>query len=64
MTASGWSCLRRRHISHTLTLDHDFLQENLNRMEIGTINADRTAIGDALSTALNRLRELKSKSKM
>ena len=52
------------YIATPLTLDHDFLQENLDRLEIGTINADRTAIGDALSTALNRLRELKSKSKI
>jgi len=51
-------------IAAPLTLDHDFLQENLDRLEIGTINADQTAIGDALSTALNRLRELKSKSKI
>ena len=51
-------------IATPLTLDHDFLQENLDRMDIGTINADRTAIGDALSTALNRLRELKSKSRI
>ena len=51
-------------IATPLTLDHDFLQENLDRLEIGTINADQTAIGDALSTALNRLRELKSKSKI
>jgi Ca-activated chloride channel family protein len=51
-------------IAAPLTLDHDFLQENLNRLEIGTINADQTAIGDALTTALNRLRELKSKSKI
>jgi Ca-activated chloride channel family protein len=51
-------------IATPLTLDHDFLHENLDRLEIGTINADQTAIGDALSTALNRLRELKSKSKI
>ena len=51
-------------IATPLTLDHDFLQEDLDRLEIGTINADRTAIGDALSTALNQLRELKSKSKI
>jgi Ca-activated chloride channel family protein len=51
-------------IATPLTLDHDFLQENLDRLEIGTINADQTAIGDALSTALNRLRALKSKSKI
>jgi Ca-activated chloride channel family protein len=51
-------------IATPLTLDHDFLHENLDRLGIGTINADQTAIGDALSTALNRLRELKSKSKI
>ena len=51
-------------IATPLTLDHDFLHENLDRLEIGTINADQTAIGDALTTALNRLRELKSKSKI
>jgi Ca-activated chloride channel family protein len=51
-------------IAAPLTLDHDFLQENLDRLDIGTINADHTAIGDALSTALNRLRDLKAKSKI
>jgi len=51
-------------IATPLTLDHDYLQENLGRLEIGTINSDATAIGDALTTAINRLRELKSKSKI
>ena len=51
-------------IAAPLTLDHDYLQENLDRLEIGTINADRTAIGSALTTAVNRLRDLKSKSKI
>ena len=51
-------------IATPLTLDHDFLQENLNRLEIGAINQNATAIGDALSTAVNRLRDLKSKSKI
>ncbi len=51
-------------IATPLTLDHDFLLENLDRLNIGTINADQTAIGSALSTALNRLRELHSKSKI
>jgi Ca-activated chloride channel family protein len=51
-------------IAAPLTLDHDFLQENLDRLEIGTINSDATAIGDALSTAINRLRDLKAKSKI
>jgi Ca-activated chloride channel homolog len=51
-------------IATPLTLDHDFLQENLDRLEIGSINQNQTAIGDALSTAVNRLRDLKSKSKI
>jgi Ca-activated chloride channel family protein len=51
-------------IATPLTLDHDFLQENLGRLEIGAINQNATAIGDALSTAVNRLRDLKSKSKI
>ncbi len=51
-------------IATPLTLDHDYLQENLDRLEIGSINQNQTAIGDALSTAVNRLRDLKAKSKI
>jgi Ca-activated chloride channel family protein len=51
-------------IAAPLTPDHDYLQENLDRLEIGTINSDATAIGDALITALNQLRDLKAKSKI
>jgi len=51
-------------IAAPLTLDHDFLNKNLERLQIGTIDESQTAIGSALSTALNRLRELKSKSKI
>ncbi|MGD0744741.1 MAG: VWA domain-containing protein [Verrucomicrobiota bacterium] len=51
-------------IAAPLTLDHDYLQENLDRLTIGTINSDATAIGDALTTAVNRLRDLKAKSKI
>ncbi|HEX4348994.1 MAG TPA: VWA domain-containing protein [Verrucomicrobiae bacterium] len=51
-------------IATPLTLDHDYLQDNLARLEIGTINSDSTAIGDALTTAINRLRDLKAKSKI
>jgi len=51
-------------IAAPLTLDHDFLNQNLERLEIGTIDESQTAIGSALSIALNRLRELKSKSKI
>jgi Ca-activated chloride channel family protein len=52
------------YIATPLTLDHEFLQENLDRLEIGSINQNQTAIGDALGTAVNRLRDLKSKSKI
>jgi Ca-activated chloride channel homolog len=51
-------------IATPLTLDHDYLQENLARLEIGSINSDATAIGDALTTSVNRLRDLKAKSKI
>lgn len=51
-------------IAAPLTLDHDFLLQNLDRLEIGAIDETSTAIGSALSTAINRLRELKSKSKI
>jgi Ca-activated chloride channel family protein len=53
----------RAYIASPLTLDHDFLLQNLARLDLGMIE-DSTAIGSALSTALNRLRELKSKSKI
>ncbi len=52
------------YIASPLTLDHDFLLENLARLDLGTIDDTRTAIGSALSAAVNRLRELKSKSKI
>jgi Ca-activated chloride channel homolog len=47
-----------------LTLDHDFVQQNLEQLHLGTIDGGSTAIGSGLSTAVNRLRELKSKSKI
>jgi Ca-activated chloride channel family protein len=51
-------------IATPLTLDHDYLLENIDRLGIGTINSDATAIGDGITTALNRLRDLKAKSKI
>jgi Ca-activated chloride channel family protein len=51
-------------IAAPLTLDHDFLLENIDRLGIGSINSDATAIGDGITTALNRLRDVKSKSKI
>jgi len=52
------------YIATPLTLDHDFLEQNLDRLQIGDIDETRTAIGTALGTAINRLRDLKSKSKL
>ena len=52
------------YIASPLTLDHDFLLQNLERLQIGTIDQSQTAIGSALGNAINRLRELKSISKI
>ena len=46
-----------------LTLDYGALSGVLNATELGTIE-DGTAIGNALATSLNRLRESKAKSKV
>ena len=46
-----------------LTLDHDWLQQGLERVNTGTI-ADGTAIGDAIAMGVNRLRDQPSKSKV
>jgi Ca-activated chloride channel homolog len=51
-------------IAAPLTLDHSFLHQNLDRLELDVIDGSRTAIGSALSVAINRLRELKSKSRI
>jgi len=54
----------RAFLASPLTLDHDYLLDNIDRLEIGTINSDATAIGDGLVTALNQLRDLQAKSKI
>jgi Ca-activated chloride channel family protein len=48
------------------TLDHDFLLSNLDRMKLEMPGFDNrsTAIGSALTTALNRLRDQQAKSKI
>lgn len=53
----------RAYVASPLTLDHDFLLQNLERLKVGLIE-DKTAIGSALTAALNRLRDVKSKSKI
>ncbi len=51
----------KAYIAAPLTLDHEFLHKNLERLNLHTIE-DGTAIGSGLSAAVNRLRELQSKS--
>jgi Ca-activated chloride channel family protein len=46
-----------------LTLDHEWLQQNLTRVRTGLVE-DSTAIGSALATCVNRLRDQPSKSKV
>jgi Ca-activated chloride channel homolog len=46
-----------------LTVDYNVLSDVLNNTQLGTIE-DGTAIGNALATCLNRLRQSKSKSKV
>ena len=46
-----------------LTLDHDWLQQNLERVKVGGIE-DGTAIGSAIAMCANRLRNEPSKSKV
>jgi len=59
------------YIVTPMTLDHDFVLQNLDRFQIDPydpnndlIDASRTAIGSGLSTAINRLRDQKAKSKI
>jgi Ca-activated chloride channel family protein len=57
---------RRPYIATPVTLDHDFLGKHIARL--GPVQRggpeDGTAIGDGLAAAVNRLRELNSKSKI
>lgn len=46
-----------------LTLDHYWLQQHLERLRTGQLE-DGTAIGDALASAINRLRKSEAKSKI
>ncbi|HEX3951047.1 MAG TPA: VWA domain-containing protein [Steroidobacteraceae bacterium] len=46
-----------------LTLDHDWLQQNLDRVAVGGVD-DGTAIGSAIAAGVNRLRLTQAKSKV
>ncbi len=53
----------RPYLVSPLTLDHDWLQKNLDRIAIGSVE-DGTAIGSALAASVNRLRKSDAKSKV
>ena len=46
-----------------LTLDHDWLQQNLSRVQVAGVE-DGTAIGSAIAACVNRLRDTPAKSKI
>ncbi len=46
-----------------LTLDHDWLLQNLERIQIGLVE-DGTAIGSAIASATNRIKDREAKSKI
>ena len=47
-----------------LTLDHDWLQQNLERVNTAIAADDGTAIGSAIAASVNRLRTTNAKSKV
>ncbi|MBN2068894.1 MAG: VWA domain-containing protein [Opitutales bacterium] len=47
-----------------LTLNHEWLNRNLKRLDLGLIDGSQTAIGDALAMSANRLRQQKAKSRI
>ncbi len=53
----------RPYLVSPLTLDHDWLIQNLDRTRIGLVE-DGTAIGSALASACNRLKDKEAKSKL
>jgi Ca-activated chloride channel homolog len=55
---------RHASIAAPLTLDHAYLRDVVDRLEIATPDEDGTAIGSALMASLNRLRDLPAASKI
>ena len=51
------------YLMSPLTLDHDWLLENVDRLRVG-LAGDATAIGSALAVCANRLRDQPGKSKI
>jgi len=52
----------RPYVVSPMTLDHDWLLQNLERVRIGLVE-DGTAIGSAMAVAANRLNDKRSKSR-
>jgi Ca-activated chloride channel family protein len=52
----------RPYVVSPMTLDHDWLMQNLERVRIGLVD-DGTAIGSAMAAASNRLNDKHSKSR-
>jgi Ca-activated chloride channel family protein len=52
----------RPYVVSPMTLDHDWLLQNLDRLRIGLVE-DGTAIGSAMASAANRLNDKRSKSR-
>src|SRR5881398_2308696 len=51
------------YVVSPMTLDHDWLLQNLDRVKIGLVE-DGTAIGSAMAAAANRLNDKQSKSRV
>ena len=51
------------YVASPLTLDHDWLERNLDRVRVGLVEGN-TAIGAGIGTGVNRLRDTKTKSKV
>ncbi|PIE72349.1 MAG: hypothetical protein CSA20_08410 [Deltaproteobacteria bacterium] len=53
----------RPYLVSPLTLDHEWLRRRLESLEIGMVE-DGTAIGSAIGSGLNRLRDMQAKSRI
>ena len=52
------------YVVSPLTLNHDWLKRNLERLELGEIDSGGTAIGTALGASINRLRDHDARSRI
>jgi Ca-activated chloride channel homolog len=55
---------RAPYLVSPITLDHDWLRQNLERVSTAVGNDDGTAIGSAIAAGVNRLRATPAKSKV